>query len=354
MSDDGGPGRRTPPGSDPPAHAAENGRFTLAAHTSAEAEHRSAVEEMVRGLTSEPKSLSPKFLYHNEGSRLFEEITQLDEYYPTRVERSLLERFGAEIVEQVRPREIIELGPGNGQKSGMLIGPGLEVGTLARYVPFDISESALREGASSLFAAHPDLGEIAAVVGDFGRHLSAIPATEGRRLIAFLGSTIGNLHPREQHRLLRDLRALMHHGDDALLIGVDLLKDRRLLEEAYNDRRGVTALFNLNSLEAANDLLGLEIDAGLFRHRAFFNAEHARIEMHLEATADLSFSLPAGGDTVRLRAGETIWTESSYKFTREGFAGTLRDAGFGRARWYTDPDEMFALVLARPGPDREV
>ena len=352
MSHDGRPRARAPRAGDPRASAPANGRFTITAHTSADAEHRSAVEEMVRGLTAEPKMLSPRFLYHNEGSRLFDEITRLDEYYPTRVERALLERFAAEIVEEVRPLEIVELGPGSGAKSGTLIGPGLDAGTLARYIPFDISESAVRESASSLLQAHPDLGEIAGVVGDFGRHLSAVPSTQGRRLIAFLGSTIGNLHPQEQRRLLTELRRLMGRDDDALLIGVDLVKDRRVLEEAYNDRRGVTALFNLNSLEAANDLLGLDLDAGLFRHRAFFNAAHSRIEMHLEARADVSFALPPDGETVRLRAGETIWTESSYKFTREGFAGTLRDSGFSRARWYTDPDEMFALVLARPAPSR--
>ncbi len=360
MTDDSRRGTRRPPGSDPGAlrpgltrsdrraHGDRTGRFTVTAHTTAEAEHRSAVEEMVRGLTAEPKRLSPKFLYHNDGSRLFDEITRLDEYYPTRVERSLLERHAGAIVAEVRPGEIVELGPGSGQKSGMLIGPGLRAGTLLRYVPFDISESAVRESASSLLAAHPDLDEIAGVVGDFDRHLSAIPPTRGTRLVAFLGSTIGNLDPHEQRRLLADLCGLMRRRDDALLIGVDLLKDRRVLEQAYNDRRGVTALFNLNSLEAANDLLGAEIDAGLFRHRAFFNDEHSRIEMHLEARADVSFTLPAVGDTVRLRAGETIWTESSYKFTKEGFAGTLREAGFGDARWYTDREEMFALALARP------
>ena len=346
------PGARPPPGGDPGAGGDRNGRFTVTAHTTAEAEHRSAVEEMVRGLSGEPKKLSPKFLYHNDGSRLFDEITRLDEYYPTRVERSLLERHAAEIVAGVRPGEIVELGPGSGQKSGMLIGPGLRAGTLVRYVPFDISESAVRESASSLLAAHPDLGEIAAVVGDFDRHLSTIPPAEGTRLVAFLGSTIGNLEPQGQRRLLADLRALMRRGD-ALLIGVDLLKDRRVLERAYNDRRGVTALFNLNSLEAANDLLGAAIDAGLFRHRAFFNDEHSRIEMHLEARADVSFTLPAAGGTLRLRAGETIWTESSYKFTREGFAATLGEAGFDAGRWYTDREEMFALVLARPLPPRE-
>ncbi len=330
------------------------GRFTITAHTSADDEHLSAVAEIVQGLTGDPKTLSPRFLYHDEGSRLFDEITRLDEYYPTRVEQSLLERFGAEIVDDVQPSEIVELGPGSGAKSGMLVGPGLRVGTLARYIPFDISESAVRGSASSLLAAYPHLDEIAGVVGDFGRHLSAIPSTHGTRLIAFLGSTIGNLHPGEQRRLLGELRGLMARSDDALLIGVDLVKERAVLEAAYNDREGVTALFNLNSLKAANDLLGVDIDTGLFRHRAFFNAEHSRIEMRLEASADVSFTLPARGDTVRVRAGETIWTESSYKFTREGFAETLRDSGFGRARWYTDPEEMFALVLARPGPPEAI
>ncbi len=323
------------------------GQFTVTVCTSADEERVSAVKEILRGLTAEPKTLSPKFLYHEEGSGLFDEITRLEEYYPTRVEHSLLECFGAEIVRDVRPHEIVELGPGNSAKSGTLVGPAVQAGTLKRYVPFDISESAVREGAQALFDAYPDLGEIAAVVGDFEHHLSAIPRSRGIRLIAFLGSTIGNLHPGERSRFLAEVRGLMPGTGDALLMGVDLVKETSVIEAAYNDAKGVTALFNLNSLKAVNDLLGVDIDVSLFRHRAFFNTEHSRIEMHLEAGADVAFMLPAAGDIVRVRAGETIWTESSYKFTRGGFAGTLHDAGFGSVRWFTDPEEMFALVLVR-------
>ncbi len=322
--------------------------LTVAVHTSADEERLSAVEDIVQGLTSEPKTLSPKFLYHEDGSGLFDEITRLEEYYPTRVEHSLLDCFGAEIVRDVRPQEIVELGPGNSAKSGTLIGPALQTGALKRYIPFDISESAVREGAQALFDSYPDLGEIAAVVGDFGRHLSAIPLAEGGRLIAFLGSTIGNLHPDERRRFLEEVRGLMPRTSDALLMGVDLVKEISVIEAAYNDAKGVTALFNLNSLQAVNDLLGVDIDISLFRHRAFFNAEHSRIEMHLEAGADVSFALPKSGDTIRIRAGETIWTESSYKFTKDGLATLLQEAGFGSVRWYTDPEELFALVLARP------
>ena len=324
------------------------GLFSVAVCTSADEERISAVEEIVRGLTAESKTLSPKFLYHEDGSGLFDEITHLEEYYPTRIERSLLECFGAGIVHDVQPHEIVELGPGNSAKSGTLLGPALQAGVLKRYIPFDISESAVREGAQALFDVYPDLGEVAAVVGDFERHLSAIPHPQGTRLIAFLGSTIGNLHPDERSRFLTEVRGLMSRTDDALLMGLDLVKETRVIEAAYNDARGVTAQFNLNSLKAVNDLLGVDIDISLFRHRAFFNAEHSRIEMHLQAVADVAFTLPASGDIVRVRAGETIWTESSYKFTRDGFARTLRDAGFGSVRWFTDPREMFALVLARP------
>ena len=324
------------------------GHLTVTVHTSADEERLSAVEDIVQGLTAEPKTLSPKFLYHEDGSALFDEITRLEEYYPTRVEHSLLDCFGAEIVRDVRPQEIVELGPGNSAKSGTLISPALQAGTLKRYIPFDISESAVREGAQALFDSYPDLGEIAAVVGDFGRHLSAIPLAEGERLIAFLGSTIGNLHPDERHRFLMEVRGLMPRMNDALLMGVDLVKEISVIEAAYNDAKGVTALFNLNALKAVNDLLGVDIDTSLFRHRAFFNVEHSRIEMHLEASADVSFALPESADTVRIRAGETIWTESSYKFTKDGLATLLQEACFGSVRWYTDPEELFALVLARP------
>ncbi len=324
------------------------GSFNVTVCTSADEERASAVEEIVRGLTAEPKTLSPKFLYHEDGSGLFDEITHLEEYYPTRIEHWLLENYGALIVGEVRPHEVVELGPGNSAKSGMLIGPGLQAGTLQRYIPFDISESAVREGARALFDLYPDLGEIAAVVGDFGRHLSAIPHPQGTRLIAFLGSTIGNLYPDERSRFLTEVRGLMSQPEDALLVGVDLIKEVRTIEAAYNDARGVTALFNLNSLKAVNDLLGVDIDVNQFRHCALFNDEHSRIEMHLEARADVAFTLPGSNDIVRVQAGETIWTESSYKFTRDGFAGTLHDAGFGDVRWFTDPEEMFALALARP------
>ena len=323
------------------------GRFTVTVCTSADEERIAAVDEIVRGLSAEPKTLSPKFLYHEQGSGLFDEITRLEEYYLTRVENSLLERFAAEIVRDVRPNEIVELGPGNSAKSAMLIAPALTAGTLRRYIPFDISEAAVREGAKALFDTCPHLPEIAAVVGDFERHLCNIPRPQGIRLIAFLGSTIGNLHPGERSRFLAEIRGLMS-PEDALLVGADLVKDTHVIEAAYNDSKGVTALFNLNSLKAVADLLGIDIDVGLFRHRAFFNAKDSRIEMHLEATADVAFGLSAGNDTVRIRAGETIWTESSYKFTKDRFTQMLHDTGFGTVQWFTDPDEMFALVLARP------
>ena len=321
--------------------------FTIAVRISTDDERASAVDEIVQGLASSPKTLSPKFLYHEAGAGLFDEITQLEEYYPTRIERSLLERFGAAVVAETQPQEIVELGPGNSAKSGLLIGPALQAGTLRRYIPLDISESALREGADALAAAHPELPEIAAVIGDFGRHLPSVPPADGPRLVAFLGSTIGNLHPDEQREFLTDVRGMMPASGGALLIGADLVKDVRIIEAAYNDARGVTAKFNLNALNAVNDLLGVHIDVSLFRHRAFFNAERSRIEMHLEALADVVVPLPASGEAI-IRAGETIWTESSYKFTKDGFAATLADAGFGSARWFTDPDDFFALVLARP------
>lgn len=324
------------------------GSFNVIVCTSAEEERTSAVGEIVRSLTAGRKTLSPKFLYHEEGSGLFDEITRLEEYYPTRIERSLLDSFGAQIVEDVLPHEIVELGPGNSAKSGTIVGPALQAGVLKRYIPFDISESALREGAQALFAAYPGLEEIEAVVGDFERHLAALPHPQGTRLIAFLGSTIGNLHPDQRSRFLREVRGLMPRNEDALLMGVDLIKETHVIEAAYNDARGVTALFNLNSLKAVNDLLGVDIDINQFRHCALFDTEHSRIEMHLEATADVAFTLPGSGETVRIRAGETIWTESSYKFTKDGFAETLREAGFGSVRWFTDPEDMFALVLARP------
>ena len=321
--------------------------FTIAVHVRAGDERAADVAEIVRGLSSHPPTLSPKFLYHEAGSGLFDEITQLDEYYPTRVERGLLDAHGADLVRAVRPAEIVELGPGNSAKSGTIVGPALAQGTLRRYVPFDISESAVREGGRALADAYPDLPEVAAVVGDFFRHLPAIPPAQGPRLVAFLGSTIGNLHPGERAKFLADVRALLPPEGGALLIGADLVKDVSVIEAAYNDAKGVTAQFNLNALNAVNDLLGVGVDTALFRHLAFFNREESRIEMHLEAVADAVIPLP-GGAEARFRPGDTIWTESSYKFTRDGFARTLADAGFRDVVWRTAPGDLFALALALP------
>jgi L-histidine Nalpha-methyltransferase len=300
-------------------------------------------DDVRSGLGSSPKAIPPKYFYDARGSELFEQITALPEYYPTRVEQSILDAAGAEIIERVRPAEIVELGPGSARKTDALLRPMVESGAGARYVPVDVSETAVEQCAQRLAEQYTGL-TIHGVVGDFEHHLDRIPPASGRRLVAFLGGTIGNLDEGQRGRLLRALAGQLG-PEDRLLVGTDLVKDRASLEAAYNDDAGVTAEFNRNLLHVINDNLSADLDPDGFDHVAFYNEAKSRIEMWLRAREEMSARIDALGIDVGFEPGEQIRTEISCKFTRESLEREYRAANLETLGWYSDPDELFALSL---------
>ena len=305
-------------------------------------------EDVRAGLTAKRKQLPPKYFYDDAGSRLFEQITQLPEYYPARAERELLEETADALMAELRPAEIVELGAGSSAKTRRLLSAPTAPEHLRRFVPLDVSQEIVESSALGLLADFPYLS-VHGVIGDFERHLHRIPRAIGTRLVLFLGGTIGNLHPAERTAFLTGVRGLLGPGDRAL-IGLDLVKDVATMEAAYNDSAGVTAEFNRNMLRFINRELGANFDPEAFAHRAFFDAEHSRIEMHLVPSVLQEVSAPDIRLRVTISPSETIWTESSYKFTPESVAGMLAEAGLHLERCYANdrPDHGFALALAAP------
>jgi L-histidine Nalpha-methyltransferase len=303
---------------------------------------RALRDDALRGLTSDPKELQPKWFYDERGSLLFDEITRLDEYYPTRREKEILERRAGEIADITKADTLVELGSGTSEKTRVLLGALREAGTLKRFIPFDVSEAVLRDAACSIETELPGV-EVHAVVGDFDRHLDLIPPG-GRRLIAFLGGTIGNFAPDDRARFLKEVAASLS-DDDHLLIGFDLVKDTRRLEAAYNDAEGVTADFNRNVLRVLNRELGADFDPEAFEHVAFFDPFEEWIEMRLLSRKTQTVNVPELGLEVPFAAGEGMRTEISAKFRWEGVEAELAAAGVGLAAWWTDDAGDFALAL---------
>ncbi|MPZ65972.1 MAG: L-histidine N(alpha)-methyltransferase [Pseudonocardiaceae bacterium] len=295
------------------------------------------------GLTVAPKWLPPKWLYDARGSELFEEITALPEYYPFRTERELLRSIAPEIAGAAGAGTLVELGSGSSEKTRLLLDALRAGGELRRFVPLDVSESALRAAMGALAAEYPGLA-VHGVVGDFTRHLELLPAG-GRRLVAFLGGTIGNLLPHERAEFLTALHDALQPGE-TLLLGAGLVTDPGVLVPAYDDAAGVTAEFNRNVLHVLNRELDADFDVSAFRHVALWDGEREWIEMRLRAGRDMTVRLPGVGLQVGFEAGEELQTEISSKFRREGLAVELAAAGFTLARWWTDPDERFSLSLA--------
>lgn len=322
-------------------------RYRLERHIDGRTLDRTFADDVRRGLTGRFKSLPPKYFYDATGSALFEAITALPEYYVTRAEEALLRARAADVMQRVGPDEIVELGAGGSTKVGHLIAAHREFLQGLRYVPLDVDPSALGAGARRLLHAYPFL-HVHAMVSDFERHLDRVPAWPGRRLVMFLGSTIGNLDAEARHGLLSRIRRLLRDRD-RFLLGVDLVKDLSILEPAYADASGVTAAFNRNVLRVVNRRLQAGFDPATFRHLAFYNQAAARIEMHLVAEQAHRVSLPGLGLRVDIDAGESIWTESSYKFTLASTTAMLADAGLTLEHWYTDPGHQVALALAGPG-----
>lgn len=297
--------------------------------------------EILAGLAEQPKSVPPKYFYDQEGSRLFEEICDLPEYYPTRTEIGILEAHAEEIARRIGPGStLIEYGSGSSRKTRILLDC---LPDPALYVPVEISSAALEDAVDGLADEYPDL-HIKPICADY-MGLRGLPhggddLPAGRHVVFFPGSTIGNLNPEEAVELLDSMRRVAGPGG-ALLIGVDLRKERCVLEKAYNDAQGITAAFNLNLLRRLNLELGADFPLDAFEHRAFFNESRSRVEMHLVARRPTTVTL--GDQAVEFAEGESIHTENSYKYTLESFEFLLGRAGFApRARW-TDARKWFGV-----------
>jgi L-histidine N-alpha-methyltransferase len=312
-----------------------------------EAHERGLADDVLDGLTRPFKELPPKHFYDARGCELFDRITGLPEYYPTRAEREILHAHAAQIVAETGAAELVELGSGSAAKTRVLL-DAMAVGRLRRYVPLDVAESVVRASAEALVDEYPGL-RVHGVIGDFERHLGRVPpAVPGEpRLLALLGGTIGNFPPGSRRRLLREMAALLG-PEDRLLLGTDLVKDPAVLEAAYDDDAGVTAEFNRNVLHVLNRELDADFPVEHFAHVAFFDRRHEWIEMRLRALRSCSVTVGALALRVELAAGEEIRTEISAKFTRARLADDFAAAGLRLAGWHTDAQERFALSLAAP------
>jgi L-histidine N-alpha-methyltransferase len=294
------------------------------------------------GLTSDPKVLPPKWFYDERGSELFDKITLLDEYYPTRSERAILRAVAPEIAAVCGARTLVELGSGSADKTRLLLDALRADGTLRSYVQVDVSEAALVAASTGLLASYPGL-ELHAVVSDFEENLG-LPSG-GPKLVAFLGGTIGNLLPDQRAAFLARIRAGLS-GGDALLLGTDLVKDPAVLVAAYDDAPGVTAAFNKNILQVLNTGLGANFDLDAFDHVARWDAGAEWIEMRLRSACRQEVTLPAIGLQVSFAEGEEMRTEVSAKFRRAGVQAELAAAGLDMRSWWTDPDGRFGLSLS--------
>jgi L-histidine N-alpha-methyltransferase len=311
-----------------------------------ETEERSLANDVLDGLTRPFKELPPKHFYDARGSELFDRICELPEYYPTRTEKQILESSAADVVESTGAGELVELGSGSAEKARVLLDAMSAAGTLRRYVPFDVSETVVRDAAQALVEEYDGL-QVHGVIGDFERHLERVPAANGvPRIVALLGGTIGNFPPGTRRGLLRKVGALLG-PEDRLLLGTDLVKDPAVIEAAYDDSEGVTAEFNRNVLHVINRELNADFVPEAFEHVAFFDRRHEWLEMRLRSRRPCSVLIGDLGLRIEFAAGEEVRTEISAKFTRRRLEADFQAAGLALDRWYTDRDELFALSLAR-------
>lgn len=316
---------------------------SLSNHLDADAAYRALRRDVFDGLQKAPKSLPPKWFYDAVGSELFDRITRLPEYYPTRAEAEILRARAAEVASASGADTLVELGSGTSEKTRMLLDALRDRGRLSRFVPFDVDATVLAKAASAIHGEYAGI-EVEAVCGDFEEHLSEIPGG-GRRLFVFLGSTIGNLTPGRRAEFLSALAAQMRPGD-SLLLGTDLVKDVDRLVRAYDDAAGVTAAFNRNVLAVINRELDADFDLDAYRHVARWNAESERVEMWLRAEGRQRVRVNALDLTVDFTPGEEMLTEVSCKFRPDGVSAELAGAGLRRTRWWTDNAGDFGLSLA--------
>jgi L-histidine N-alpha-methyltransferase len=311
------------------------------------ADERSLADDVLDGLTRPFKELPPKHFYDARGAALFDRITELPEYYPTRAEREILEARADEIAAATGAAELVELGSGSAAKTRLLLEAMRDAGTLRRYVPIDVTEAMVQTTAAALAAELPGL-DVHGIVGDFERHLGHVPPPAGPRVLAFLGGTIGNFTPGSRRRFLRALGRLLRPGRDFLLLGTDLVKDPAVLEAAYNDAAGVTAEFNRNVLRVINRELDADFEVDAFDHVAFYDREHEWIEMRLRASRRMDVHIGALPLDVAFAPREELRTEISAKFTRARLEADLAAAGLRLTRVMLDGDRRFALSLSTP------
>ncbi len=303
----------------------------------------SVVKEITEGLNATPKTISPKFFYDGKGSNLFEQITHLKEYYPTRTEKIIISTVGENLDIDFNHLNIIELGSGDASKISLLL-QQIPTNTLktVNYFPVDISQSAIEKSAEELIQKF-ELKSITGIVVDFFHQLKLIPKP-GKRLFCFFGSTIGNYNPKQTEEFMTHLGNSMQKGD-CLLLGMDMVKDSSILENAYNDKKGVTAKFNKNILNVVNNLTDSDFSTSDFKHYAFFNGKKNRIEMHLKALKDVEVNL--GSEKTYILKGETIHTENSYKFNLDDIERFGMWAGLKTVQVFNDPNKWFSLVYYR-------
>ena len=301
-------------------------------------------EDVREGLSCPFKELPPKYFYDARGSKLFEQITELPEYYPTRAERSILESGAADIVAAAGPTTLIELGSGAAAKTRYLLDAMRDAGSLETYVPVDISEEITRRVAEELVSEYDGL-RVHGVVCDYETHLERVPREEGG-LIAFLGGTIGNFRPGPRRSFLARIATLMYPGD-RFLLGTDLVKDPGVLEAAYNDSQGITAEFNKNVLRVLNRELNAGFEPEAFEHVAFWDADNEWIDIRLRSLVEQFIDIRDLDMQVHFARNEEMRTEISTKFTRERLEASYADAGLELVEWWTDPEGLFALSLAR-------
>jgi L-histidine N-alpha-methyltransferase len=316
---------------------------SLSNHLAADSAAVALRRDVYTGLTQTPKTLPPKWFYDSVGSDLFDQITRLPEYYPTRTEAQILRDHSAEIAAASGADTLVELGSGTSEKTRVLLRALRDTGSLRRFIPFDVDAGMLQTASSAILDEYPGI-EIDAVCGDFEEHLGKIPRV-GRRLVVFLGSTIGNLTSGPRAEFLSALSDTLVEGD-TLLLGTDLVKDPGRLIRAYDDSAGVTARFNRNVLAVVNRQLDADFDLEAFDHVANWNADEERIEMWLRAGSAQRVRVAALDLTVDFAAGEQMLTEVSCKFRQQGVVDELAAAGLKRSHWWTDPAGDFGLSLS--------
>lgn len=301
--------------------------------------------EIIQGLLSQQKYISSKFFYDEKGSKLFEEITQLPEYYPTRTEKSILKKIAPELMFDIKDIDIIELGSGDCSKINILI-DSIKKENLEsiNYIPVDVSLSAIQDSAENLVELYPNLS-VKGLVADFINQIDLLP-NDKKRMFCFLGSTLGNFTEDISQRFLKELSSNMNKGD-SFLLGVDLVKPLQVLHDAYNDSKNVTANFNKNILNVINELIESDFNEADFEHKAFFNEDESRIEMHLIAKKEVIIKTPFHNSEIVIQKGENIHTENSYKYSQEMIKSIEKSTKLKINQLYTDENNWFALILLK-------